>query len=357
MLLDIVTVLPEYSASQRFASEELKKRMASQRPAVARLLDAAAFHSGIEKRHVVVLDADDKVNETLFPPDGNPSTDARMKKFRESSSEMAIKAAGCLIDRTKTDPKKINRIITISCTGFFAPGLDYLLMEHFNIDRRARRTNIGFMGCAASIIGFSTALDALKASDVESNILMLSVELCSLHLQFSPSKDNILSNTIFSDGCAALMLTNNKERSGRLELIDTRSILFDDSADFMAWEIGDTGFNMKLSSELPSVILNTAVPALKNLLSEMGVQNVSHWALHPGGRAILDSLQQGLGLRDESMQPSREVLRKCGNMSSASILFVMKEILDNYEIKKGEYLCAVAFGPGLTMEAAVFRGI
>jgi predicted naringenin-chalcone synthase len=143
-----------------------------------------------------------------------------------------------------------------------------------------------------------------------------------------------------------------------LELISTDSILFKNSADYMGWKIGNTGFEMILSSNLPKIILSEAAPAVKNILLSHGVSidSVNHWALHPGGRAILDALQTGLELDETKMQPSRNILKYFGNMSSASILFVLKDILDSGKISKGEICCAVAFGPGLTMEVALFKG-
>jgi predicted naringenin-chalcone synthase len=164
---------------------------------------------------------------------------------------------------------------------------------------------------------------------------------------------------IFADGSAAALFTNSEKEKGKMQLLSTRSVLFPDSEKFMGWKIGSYGFEMILSSELPKIILNEAVPALKNILSDFGIEadKIKHWALHPGGRAILDSLQTGLKLSDEKMLPSRNILKNYGNMSSASILFVLKEILDKSEIHRNDYCCAVAFGPGLSMEAALFKGI
>jgi predicted naringenin-chalcone synthase len=143
-----------------------------------------------------------------------------------------------------------------------------------------------------------------------------------------------------------------------LDLIKTESILFKNSEKYMGWKIGNFGFEMMLSSELPRIILSEAVPALINILEQNGIilNDVKHWALHPGGRAILDSLQSGLKLSDEKLNSSRTVLKRYGNLSSASILFVLKELLSEGNIKKDELCCAVAFGPGLTMEVAILKG-
>ncbi len=362
MLIDISAANPPFKISQSKAVEELKKRMIG-RPAVSRMIDAAAVHSGIESRFIVVQDAEDN-SEKFYSRDGNfitPDTKSRMMEYEKWSKQLAKQAVEKLIKENDFDPANINRLITISCTGFFAPGLDYFLINEFKIPLTVKRTNIGFMGCAASIIGFNSVLESMNSiPESKSNTLLVSVELCSLHLQTEPTRDNILANMIFADGCAAALFSNSsfaKEQS-KLKLQSVDSILFEQSADFMGWKIGNSGFEMILSSELPKIIQDAAVPQLRQILKSYGldIKLIKHWALHPGGRAILDALQNGLNISDELMEPSRKVLRNFGNMSSASILFVLKEILLTRKIYKDEFCCAVAFGPGLTMEVALFQG-
>jgi predicted naringenin-chalcone synthase len=145
----------------------------------------------------------------------------------------------------------------------------------------------------------------------------------------------------------------------KLHVLGTRSIIFDNSSELMGWKIGAVGFEMTLSSELPKIIIEQAVPALRGMIEASGFTqgDIAHWALHPGGRAILDALKDGLQLSEEAMLPSRTVLKNYGNMSSASILFVLKEMLRSSDVKKGELCCAVAFGPGLSMEVAFMKGV
>lgn len=364
MLIDIATASPPYKVAQNVASEELKKRMGT-RSAVSRMIDAASAHSGIESRYIVMPDADPNAENKFFSVNGeyiSPDTQKRMSEYESWGKKLTVQAVGDLIKKNNFDPKSIDRLITISCTGFFAPGLDYHLIQEFNIPHTVKRTNIGFMGCAASLIGFNSVLEAMNSTNGSSaNTLLVSVELCSLHLQTEPTRDNILANMIFADGCAAALFSNEKSNSltPKLKMLNTSSFLFDNSAAFMGWKIGNNGFEMSLSAELPKIILESAVPALRNILKNMNisVEQIKHWALHPGGRAILDSLQKGLNLSEEQMHPSRKVLRDFGNMSSASILFVLKEILDSQIVQPNEYCCAVAFGPGLTMEVALLRGV
>lgn len=358
MLVKIETASPPFQVPQKVAAEELKKRMKGS-AAVGRLIDMAANQSGIDGRYFVVSDGDQNSEKKFFTKGDeylSPDTETRMNEYKKWSVKLTEEAVEKLFASTKIKPDEIDRIITISCTGFFAPGIDYKLIEKFNLPRKIKRTNIGFMGCAASLIGFSNSLDALNSGS--ENILLISVELCSLHLQTEPTRDNILANMIFADGSAAALITKeNVKSSNALNIIFTESVLFDNSAELMGWEIGNNGFEMILSSELPKIISNSAAGKVKQILSDngTGVSDIKHWALHPGGRAILDALQNGLNLNEKQMKPSREVLREYGNLSSVSILFVLKKILNSKELKKDDLCCAIAFGPGLTMEIVLFK--
>lgn len=362
MLIHIATASPPFKVPQSKAAEELKVRMAG-RPAVARLIEAAAQNSGIESRYVVVPDAEPGATSRFYPGEPGaspPDTRTRMHEYERWSKELTVDAARRLLQESGCHPGSIRRLITITCTGFFAPGIDYHLMKALQLPPTTKRTQIGFMGCAAALVGFTSVLEGLQASDAsEGATLLVAVELCSLHLQTEPTRDNILANMIFADGCAAALFSRDPAYHPRLELLFTHSHLFPDSSTFMGWTIGNTGFEMMLSSELPRIIEEQAVPVLEQLLRDRGIDrsSIRHWVLHPGGRAILDALQTGLRLNEEDMAPSRAVLKKHGNMSSASILFVMKELLDTRPIGKNEHVCAVAFGPGLTMEIALLKGV
>jgi predicted naringenin-chalcone synthase len=364
MLIDIAVANPPFKVFQPRAAEELKERMAGG-AAVGRMIDIAAVHSGIDSRFISIPDAGENPDEKFYSKEGvyfKPDTKARMTEYEKWSKLVSKDAVEKLIKGNDFDSSKINRLITISCTGFFAPGLDYYLINEFDISRDVKRINIGFMGCAASIIGFNTVFDEIAASPTnEINTLLVSVELCSLHLQTEPTRDNILANMIFADGCGAALFSNSSQlsRNAKMKIIFTDSRLFNNSAEYMGWKVGNKGFEMMLSSNLTKIISDEAVPAIEQVLYSHGltVSSINHWALHPGGRAILDALQTGLGLSDEMALPSRYVLKNYGNMSSASILFVLKEILNTKNINKDDRCCAVAFGPGLTMEIAVFKGI
>jgi predicted naringenin-chalcone synthase len=362
LLIDIATSTPPYRIVQEAAAAELKLRMGG-RPAVARMIDAAASRSGIASRAIVVPDAESDVDEKFYPttPDAEgPDTKRRMDLYKVWAARLTTRAASDVLRSTGTDPATITRLITVSCTGFSAPNFDYDLITSLGLPPRIKRTHVGFMGCAAALIGVNTVFEALQTGDGDGGkALLVAVELCSLHLQTEPTRDNILANMIFADGCGAALFAPDSESPAKARIIHTRSMLFPDSKKFMGWEIGNHGFEMMLSSELPELILNVAVPAARSILGEVGLrpEDIRSWALHPGGRAILDALQTGLGLSDDQAAPSRAVLLQNGNMSSASILFVLKELFSSTQLQPHDWLCAIAFGPGLTMELTLFRGV
>ncbi len=362
MLIHITTSSPPYRLHQAEAAERLKRGMAP-RPSIARLIDAAAHHSGIETRHVVAYDAAGGGEKAIYSTDAGapvPGTRERMAAYERWARSLSRDAAGRLLEETGCDPSTVHRLITVSCTGFFAPGIDSFLVTELGIPASAQRTHIGFMGCAAALVGFTSVIEALRAAEEEkSTTLLVSVELCSLHLQTTPTRDNILGNMIFADGCAAALFSRASTHMPRLHLLKTCSHLFPDSSDYMGWKVGDTGFELKLSSELPRILSEAAIPVLEAMFVQQGIPRdaIRHWVLHPGGRAILDALQDGLRLRDDEAYPSRAVLRNYGNMSSASILFVMKDLLATRVVARDEVVCAIAFGPGLTMEVAFLRGV
>jgi predicted naringenin-chalcone synthase len=361
MLLHISTASPPYEVAQQRAAEELKRRM-GERPAVARMIDAAASRSGIDTRRVVVPDAEPTVTTRFFPVDSTtapPGTKKRMMLYKEWANKLSVAAVTDLLQSTGRAASSIDRLITVSCTGFSAPNFDYHLITTLGLSPDIQRTHIGFMGCAASLVGFTSVLDSLRSESGKARTtLLVSVELCSLHLQTEASRDNILANMIFADGCGAALFSTEPGVRSHAQLVQTFSHIFPSSAEFMGWDIGDTGFEMMLSSQLPEIIAQQAVPAAKEIMKRMGLEpaQIRHWALHPGGRAIIDALQGGLDLTDEQAEPSRAVLRRYGNMSSASILFVLKELFSRTHLQRDEWLCAIAFGPGLSMEIAFLKG-
>ncbi|PIW69940.1 MAG: hypothetical protein COW08_04505 [Ignavibacteriales bacterium CG12_big_fil_rev_8_21_14_0_65_30_8] len=363
MLICIATSNPPYISKQEKILDELKRRTIDN-PSAIRLINSVSQNSEIDKRHFVVSDAAENNDNIFYSKNGdfiNPGTRKRLDEYKHWAKTLSKNAVQKLLDKNNIVPNSINRLITVSCTGFFAPGLDYHLINSLGLNTNIKKTNIGFMGCAASVNAINCVKEVLNSSDGnKSNILLISLELCSLHLHTEPTIDNIISNTIFADGCAAAFFSNSPEYKNNIKfnIINTHSVLFEKSEDMMGWEIGDFGFDMKLSHKLPKLILSKAVPELIKILNKenISIGDIKHWVIHPGGKAILDSVQSGLNLSDEDLQPSRNILRNYGNMSSATILFILKEIIETRKINKNELCCIAAFGPGLVMEIALLKG-
>jgi predicted naringenin-chalcone synthase len=362
-LIDISTASPPFRVAQSTAAEELKKRMGGTRGGVSRMIDATLLRSGIASRAVVIPDGD-PANESHFYPDTadlpGPDTRTRMQYYKKWSGSLAVQAASEVLRTTDTDPALITRLITVSCTGFSAPSFDYDIVTSLGLSRRVQRTHVGFMGCAAALVGMTAVSDALHIAEGDpARALLVAVELCSLHLHTEPTRDNIVANMIFADGCAAALFGADHPEHTLARIVSTHTYHFSNAEHCMTWEIGNQGFEMTLSSDLPDVLTSQAIPAVMDILDGMGLEpaDISLWALHPGGRAILDALQTGLGLSDDQVAPSRAVLQHYGNMSSASILYVVKELFVRHRLAPHQWLCAIAFGPGLTMEMVLLRGV
>nr|MDP9128157.1 type III polyketide synthase [Pseudomonadota bacterium] len=243
----------------------------------------------------------------------------------------------------------ITHLILTTCTGFYAPGLDLQIVEHYGLRPSVERTIIGFMGCYAALNALKLARHIVR-SEPASKILILNLELCTIHLQETDNLEQVLSFMIFADGCSASLVSS--ERSG-IELQSFTSTLMPGSADQITWHIGGLGFDMVLLGKVPLTITRGLPQNLAHILGGRRLEDMRHWAVHPGGRTILDAVQHSLGLPVGSLRHSRDVLRRFGNMSSATVMFVLREILeDSANAGRG---CAMAFGPGVTVESMMFE--
>lgn len=274
-----------------------------------------------------------------------PDTGRRMDRYDSEALPLAGRALANLdVGRER---ERITHLIVASCTGFVAPGLDLQLVAHLGLAPTVERTLVGFMGCSAAIPALKLAQHAVR-SDRDARVLVVALELCSLHLQESSQLDEILSFLLFADGCAAAVVSGEP---GGIEMIDFSSAILPGTSDYITWRLGAAGFEMRLSGQVPSAIQGQLPRALPSLLSGMERQNVTLWAIHPGGRTILDAVEKGLGTPPDSLSCSRRILRDYGNMSSATVLFVLREMIDRGAAGQG---CAMAFGPGIAVEAMTF---
>ncbi|MBT8401375.1 MAG: type III polyketide synthase [Rhodothermia bacterium] len=325
--------------------------------------------SAIEYRYSCIPDyiRDDPGQFEFYPPNWNldpaPSTAERNRRYRDAVLPLAEDVARRAIEKAGLSPEDVTHVVAVSCTGFFAPGIDIALVKRLGLPPTTRRAMIGFMGCYAAFNGLRVADGFCKAYP-GARVLLVCAELCTIHFQVTDSMEDAVINSLFSDGAAAAILSSRAadDARGRLAYVDSHSLLHDDSEDYMTWDIGDTGFLMGLSARVPAVIGQSVAGFVDELLVRNGLSrtDVDFWAIHPGGRAIVERAQAELGLTDDQVADSLDVLRLNGNMSSPTILFVLERLLSARNGARGasdapESALAMAFGPGLTLEGCLLR--
>ncbi len=276
---------------------------------------------------------------------GLPPTSLRMAAYAQHAPELAMQAIGGLGDAL--DPARITHIVVASCTGFVAPGIDQILAKRLGLAPTVERVLIGFMGCYAGVTALRTARHIVR-SEPDAVVLVVSVELSTLHLSLADEPEPLLAMLQFSDGAAAGIVSTAPQG---LELGEGRSLALDDSEDLIRWDIGDRGFEMTLSGEVPGRLRETlANPGVqRELFGDNGPPPLL--AVHAGGRSVLDAVEHALAVAPEALADSRAVLARFGNMSSATILFVLADMMARGAVGEG---VAIAFGPGLAAEAIRF---
>jgi predicted naringenin-chalcone synthase len=276
-----------------------------------------------------------------------PTTAERMRLY-ERFAPVLLRRALDRLALTQEERRRIRHVVVTSCTGLYAPGLDFEAMDYLQLDPSVERTMIGFMGCYAAINALKQARHIVR-SQPEDSVLVINLEICTLHMQESQDLGEVLSFLVFGDGCAVSLVS---ARPTGLELTGFKAIRLDNTADLITWHIGDQGFDMVLSGKVPLAVGQ----ALQSHKAELlGDDNVSLWAVHPGGRSVLDAVQEALDLPPDALNASREVLCRHGNMSSATVMFVLESILQSAQPSKSG--CAMSFGPGLTAETMTFRTV
>lgn len=280
-----------------------------------------------------------------------PGTRKRGEIYRQHAAKMAVKAFENL--STAIDPRLITHVITVSCTGLYAPGLDIDMVELLGLSPQVERTCINFMGCYGAFNALKFA-DYICKTNPQAKVLIVDVELCTLHFQRENTLDNWLANALFADGAAIVLVENslNASSPNGLLLHTFYNTLLTDARDDMGWEVGDTGFEMKLSAKVPKKIKKSIHDVAQNLLMKgsINMADFKYFAVHPGGKGILDACEEALALPAEANRIAMDVLANYGNMSSATILFVLQQIMRQPD--KGKVL-SFAFGPGLTVESMI----
>ncbi|WP_144764390.1 type III polyketide synthase [Curtobacterium sp. 9128] len=338
------TTLEQSAVRDLFARQPGLGRLGS------RILPAAFDASAVEHRHTVLPELDVDRTPGAFRDDTgtlhSPSTGMRNDRYRELAPPLFVAAARDALERSGTDPAAVTHLITVSCTGFTQPGPDLAIVQELGLPRGVFRHHIGFMGCCAAFPAIRSAA-AFAEADPTAVVLVVCAELCTLHVRASDDPDQIVANSVFGDGAAGVVVTAD---GPGLRLDAFATTVVPEGASEMAWNIGDEGFEMVLSTAVPKLVGATVVEAVSSLLDGPAAA-VPIWAVHPGGRAILDRTQDALDLPDSAMASSRAVLRDHGNMSSATVLFVLRDALDA-GVEDGTPVVALAFGPGLTVESA-----
>lgn len=316
-------------------------------------------HSGINTRFSVIEDYGVEPAYRSFIPEEKgaafPLLEQRMEIFDRESVLLSVKAIdNCLQDIIT--PSQITHLITVSCTGMSAPGLDLMIMEEMQLAPDIFRTSVNFMGCYAAIHGLKLA-KMICDSTLDANVMVVCTELCTLHFQKEFTEDNAASSLLFADGCAAVLVSNNIQHANTISLRGFYSYVAQKGNAAMAWQLSSKGFLMTLSGYVPQLIeedINTLVEAALQH-NHISLEDITHWCIHPGGKRILDLIQKKLHLAEDALTHSRAVLAKYGNMSSPTVLFVLKEMMDK-KINTNNTILGMAFGPGLTMETFIAAG-
>mgnify|MGYP000918042961 CR=1 FL=1 len=319
-----------------------------------RKIRIVAGKTGIDKRYSVIDDFEKQVEDyTFFSKRANllpePTLSQRMQIYQQHAVSLSVNAIEKIHDfeRLKSG---ITHLITVTCTGLFAPGLDIELMRALQLAPSIQRSSVNFMGCNAAIIALKNA-DAICRSQPDAKVLVVCTELCTIHFQKRYNDDYLLSNLLFGDGSAAVLVGSKPATDSDMNVKINRfnSLILHNGYHDMAWQLSETGFIMNLTSYVPDLITSN----MGDMLDEIGVriEDIQHWAIHPGGKRILDDFASALRLDRSALVHSYNVLRKYGNMSSPTVLFVLKDILAKWNsASKGERIFAAAFGPGLSIE-------
>jgi alpha-pyrone synthase len=285
--------------------------------------------------------------EGLYQRGNFPPTARRMEAFERFAPRLARCALGKL-NLNEEERRSISHVIVTSCTGLYAPGLDFEVVAHLNLDPSVERTMIGFMGCYAAINALKTAHHIVRSVE-NAGVLILSLELCTLHMQETENLEQLLSFLLFADGCAAYLVS---ARPKGLAIDSFTALTIPETSGLITWRIRELGFDMQLSGRVPAEI-RRELSLAGSRIARGNPLAIELWAVHPGGRTILDSVEQGLGLPPDALSDSRRILASFGNMSSASVVFVLEQIMRH--ARAGQPGCAISFGPGVTAETMLFH--
>lgn len=358
-IISIGTAVPAFGTDQNVIVDFMLS--AYDNDVASRKLNILFNQSGISTRYAVIPDFDKSRTEKKFYADTSkaPSVENRLTAFKEQAIPLAIEAIEESFKKINStiDTFGITHLITVSCTGIYAPGMGAELIEKLNLPDDIFHTAVNFLGCNAAFHALKIA-NLIAESDESAKVLIVCVELCSLHFQPRNNHDNLLSNTIFGDGAAAVIITSDayaiKHQKKGLEINGFYSLLIHKGKNLMGWNITPVNFEMILDAKIPELISNEVQSVIQKACMKYNIapETINKWAIHPGGRKIIDVIKKKLELTDEDSKASYKVLNEYGNMSSPTILFVLNELMnDNKEKRKTIF--SIGFAPGLSIETAL----
>jgi predicted naringenin-chalcone synthase len=312
--------------------------------------------AGIDHKYSVLSDFKLNGDAQLFKNvNESPTTDQRLSLYHIEAPKLAMSVSEKALAAAQLKADDITAIVTVSCTGIKAPGLEVELAERLGLPENIQRHSVNFMGCYAAFHGLRLA-DLICQSNAKAKVLVVCVELCSLHFKADGSDDNLLSTALFGDGASAAIVSESDSEKGLAELVGFQSTLIPEGKEDMSWNIGNHGFDMVLNRNVPKHIERNIARAFDNMLASQkwSRTDVQSFAIHPGGKNVLKAFANALQQEELALDPSYKILRDYGNMSSCTVLFVLEQILNQ---NKEQNIYAAAFGPGLTVESALIKSI
>lgn len=360
-IVSIGTALPAHAIPQAEILLFMQRAYGIEETPEGRKLKFLYHQSGIDTRHSVLPDflQAHPENKTFFEPaNGCPTIEARMERYTREAPQLATDAATDCLQQAGISVKEVTHLITVSCTGLSAPGLELMVMERLGLPSNTQRTAVNFMGCYAAIHGLKLA-QAFADTVPEAKVLVVCVELCTLHFQNGYEPESAVSAALFGDGASAVLVTSNDFQASGLAIQSFYSEVLWQGREEMAWNLSSKGFLMRLSGYVPDLLSADIAPLLDHALSRANAEktDIGAWCVHPGGKRILAALEKGLNLTQEDLWASYEVLREVGNLSSATLFFVLKKLWAAGFPEKNKKVFGVAFGPGLTMESVILQPV
>ncbi|WP_018885040.1 type III polyketide synthase [Paenibacillus massiliensis] len=356
-ILGLGTALPAHLVPQSDIAQLIASSL-HDRPDLARFARRIFRSCGVETRYTCDASYLGEAQHCHYLPAEDssqvPTTAERMQKYQQSALPLAMEAAVKALADAGHQAAEITHLITVSCTGQYLPGLDVMLIRELGLSARVNRLPLMFQGCAAGLKAIQMARDVVQGHP-ESRVMVVCVELCTLHFQPALNREALFAASFFGDGAASCIIGAPSDRHEHyLELGSGYAVLLPDSTSDMTWEVGNTGFDLYLSPRIPKLLAAYLENELQNLLQGDSLPEL--WAIHPGGRGIVDAVEDVLQLTAAQTKFSREILRTAGNLSSATIMFVLQSMREEMKSLQQNATSgvAMAFGPGLTAELMRF---